>query len=418
MHIAFLISLLLVFIGIALLIFLRLDLARRSRPNFAHRLLTLVAWILLFVGLLVFMISVMFGFGLVLWFFTLATTLMAVLQHRRMEVAALREALALGIREGIALDDILDSFARDASVTIAWRVDRLRGNLRRGRPLAAACVEASLRFDVEAEIAMRAGDELGCLVQLLRQSDTDTDHQATQLRLISAEFAYVLMSFSVLLLSSRFLMNNVIPRFQRVFDGDGTQLPVPTLILVKLSEWSVYYSCVSLLFIFLTIMATLVVVVQYVTAFEFSMPILNRIMLRLDGARLLRCLAIVVGQNQSLSKALDVLVRFYPRRYASAQLRRVVEVHGSGQHWSYGLARVGLIGNNDATLLRAAERAGNLPWAMTEIAGSIKRRTVRRLRAAVHASLVTVLLGLGVLVLIYCVAVYLPLVQLISGLPV
>ena len=66
--------------------------------------------------------------------------------------------------------------------------------------------------------------------------------------------------------------------------------------------------------------------------------------------------------------------------------------------------------------LQAAQRVGNLPWALHEMADSGRRRFIYRVQAVVQAAFPPVVILFGLIVMFIAVAVFLPLVTLIQRL--
>ena len=85
-----------------------------------------------------------------------------------------------------------------------------------------------------------------------------------------------------------------------------------------------------------------------------------------------------------------------------------------GAVWSESLCSRNLIGQSDMAVLQAAERAGNLPWAMREMADSNRRRLAYRANALVQMLFPPVVLCFGAMVLFVVVAMFMPLITLIS----
>jgi len=72
-----------------------------------------------------------------------------------------------------------------------------------------------------------------------------------------------------------------------------------------------------------------------------------------------------------------------------------------------------LIGRADRALLQAAERAGNLAWALGEVAAGQRRRWMYQMQTAVNLLYPVVILLMGAFVLWVMVALFSPPVELI-----
>jgi type II secretory pathway component PulF len=75
-----------------------------------------------------------------------------------------------------------------------------------------------------------------------------------------------------------------------------------------------------------------------------------------------------------------------------------------------------VIGRAEMAVLGAAQRVGNLPWALAEMADSSRRRLGYRLHGLTHLLFPAVVLSFGLLVLFVVVGFFMPLVLLIEKL--
>ncbi len=89
------------------------------------------------------------------------------------------------------------------------------------------------------------------------------------------------------------------------------------------------------------------------------------------------------------------------------------ETHRPGREWTGCLQKCGLIGKPEAAVFRAAERTGNLAWALEEMAESNVRRSVYRIQAWINVAFPASLLVLGGCVLLIAFAMLSPLFKMI-----
>jgi type II secretory pathway component PulF len=106
----------------------------------------------------------------------------------------------------------------------------------------------------------------------------------------------------------------------------------------------------------------------------------------------------------------------YPLGTVRSWLRKVTTAVENGQDWCAALRKVRLIDRTDEVVLRSAQAAGNLPWALEEMAESLLRREMYRWQAWYNILSPILILFMGVCVGFVCVALFLPLVGMIQGL--
>ena len=133
-------------------------------------------------------------------------------------------------------------------------------------------------------------------------------------------------------------------------------------------------------------------------------------------ALILRWLAIAVRQNRSLTEVVKLLAGYFPHPVIRRRLDQTRQRILRGSHWCDSLQATGLIRKSESGLFKAAERAGNLSWALDEMADSAVRRSTYRLKAWIDFAFPMAVLAMGAIVLFLAIGVLLPVFSLISAL--
>ena len=155
-------------------------------------------------------------------------------------------------------------------------------------------------------------------------------------------------------------------------------------------------------------------VFRYFGLTHSDLPFLGRLVRRLDSARILDGLAVVARQQRPLAEGVTTLACEYPKRSIRRRLTLAAfDIEGGGD-WAESLSRRGLLRRADLAVLQAAQRVGNLPWAMQEMADSSRRRFFYKLQAIVQTVFPFVLISFGLVVMFIVVSLFLPLVELIK----
>jgi type II secretory pathway component PulF len=82
------------------------------------------------------------------------------------------------------------------------------------------------------------------------------------------------------------------------------------------------------------------------------------------------------------------------------------------------LHSAGFLRRGEVAVLEAAERVGNLGWALRGVADSVERRTDQRLRIFRELVRPVGLLMAGSVVAVFVIGMFLPLVKLLSEFPI
>jgi general secretion pathway protein F len=411
--------------GIALKIAVRIMYGRRSYAaadplkillSVAGTLLIVLAIlgaIIGLVGLWIMLIPVAVVFGVVL--------LMAYDRFRQGEHRALVWTLASAAQRGIPLPEAARAYADETQDDTGARSLALAQSLERGQPLSQAVRDARLRMSTPVRVAVRLGESLGMLGQAMRQQLEDANDTDSMIRSVTARFFYLYVVLVVLAGTITFVMLRIVPVFQKMFQEFGLELPLTTQMLINWTNWLVHYGWYILnpLLLIMAVCAWIIpiVAVCYMVGwFPRDLPLVWRFFKRYDGAIVMRGLALSIRRGVSLVEALNLLAATYPIRHIGRQLEWVTARVSQGADWRQSLLQTGLISSADAAVLAAAERVGNLPWALEEMADSALRRQLYRLQVAMQLLYPVLILLVGLLVAFFVVGLFLPLISLIQGL--
>ncbi len=141
---------------------------------------------------------------------------------------------------------------------------------------------------------------------------------------------------------------------------------------------------------------------------------LASIRLRRDAATILRALSLGVDGGRPLP---DVLASLGRRDLGFGSRWRVRKVQADvirGRDWIASMHNRGLIQASEAAVLVSARRAGNLGWALRERADAVERRLNHRLQAWGQVLQPLAIVVLGLLVLLFALVYFHPLVAMIA----
>ena len=88
----------------------------------------------------------------------------------------------------------------------------------------------------------------------------------------------------------------------------------------------------------------------------------------------------------------------------------------NGQDWCDSLRVQKLIRRGDAAVFKAAQRVGNLEWALDEMADSALRQITYRLALGLNILYPVVVLLLGAIVAVVVIGIFHPLARIIGSL--
>ena len=210
--------------------------------------------------------------------------------------------------------------------------------------------------------------------------------------------------------------DQILPAFQKIFDDFHTSLPTPTIKLIQALVLAGHFQVIGFAVLGVLLAILLFTLARYIGIIEWDPPLLRRFALPLEGATVLRWLADAVDGQRPLSTAVGTLARKHPKLYMRRQLHLASQRISDGADWCDSLAETGLVPRVEAGVLKAAQRVGNLPWALDDMADRLARRFTARLTGLLSIGFPVVLLMFAAVVFLVVVGMFIPLANLVAHL--
>ncbi len=401
-------------LGAALLWAVKLAYGRRraASDDVVKRLMLLAGWMLLLLGTVGVVVGLSGPFAPVP---LLGTVVAAVgyFKYMTAERRALLWALAVAAEKGIPLEQAARAFADERGVQIGVRVSHLADMLESGVPLPVALDLTRNPLPADALLAARLGQVTGRLGPALRMSIRHSEMFDRTMREAFGQLAYLVGVVLAGTIVVNFVMLKIVPVYAKMFAEFGLELPQVTRWIIAIAGQSVY----AIPVVYPALLALLLLLCSYFIRWSrYELPGLNRFWLRSDGALVMRALSFAVQQGRELGPAVRLLAQQYPRPSVARRLERAVAGIDRGTDWCDALRSEGLLTASDTALLQAAQRVGNLAWALDEMSEGSLRRWAFRWKMLVDIAFPLLILVLGLLVMFIVVGLFLPLVALIQGL--
>jgi type II secretory pathway component PulF len=248
----------------------------------------------------------------------------------------------------------------------------------------------------------------------LRQAISCYDEGEATLRAMIERLFYLifLLVFGAFVVT--FIMLKITPVIAKMTYEFGLEVPPRTQQLIDIGDMLAHglvfpvFACAIAVFI-LTVLCYLGLSLR-------QFPIIGRLWWSADCSLVMHWLAIAVRQNLPLGDMIRLLAAHFPHARLRGKLERASMGIDRGHNWCDSLQERRLLRSRESGLIKAAERAGNLAWALDEMAQSGIRRSAYRIRAWTNIIFPVLLCGFGAVVLFICLGTLLPLAALISGL--
>jgi type II secretory pathway component PulF len=402
--------------GVALLWYASQRHLHANREDVLRSILLVLGWFTLGGGLLIAMVAMSHLLAILLWIATLVVIVTAVVRYFASEQESLLWILTVAAERGIPLESAARAFGEERQDRVGQKARLLADYLEAGVPLALALKRSRNHLPDAALLAADLGEETGSLGPALRQAAAQADAGEATLRSMLEGLFYVafLLLFSGTIIA--FITLKIVPVLSRMFSEFELELPQATVWLAGFVEVLGHGWALTIPLALLWVVVVFVGVLWYMGLAPRSLPIINRLWWSADCALVMRWLATAIRQGRPISDVLRTLAVRYPHAHVRSRLEYASSRIDRGADWADSLQQAGLIRKTESALFKSATRAGNLPWALEEMAASGIRRSVYRIRAWLTVALPVLLLLMGGLVLFIALGIMMPLIGLIGGL--
>jgi type II secretory pathway component PulF len=332
------------------------------------------------------------------------------------QVALLR-VLAIASEKQLSLIDVLETFAKDVRGRWRYQILRLVDLLRSGVSLADAIEKIPTVIPAHAYFLVKAGAESGTLPSALAlAAETCTERRNDRDFLRPGTWAYISTVVTIMLIVQGFICYWIIPKMKYIYLDFGMDLPVLTWEIIRASDWFAKYFWLFpvLGFSFLLLRNFLIKLGilernGYGRSFSGIYP-------RGRAPDVLRFLHVVTESGRPLLGAFETLTHMTTNRFMTQRFQAILEEIRRGNDCWTALHDHSLLAPSEVRLLQSAQRAGNLSWALKAVAKSIERRIDYRAALLREYLEPAMILGIGCVVGVFVVGLFIPLVSLMNSL--
>jgi type II secretory pathway component PulF len=325
------------------------------------------------------------------------------------------------------------AFADEQDGEFGRRARDLAERLKSGVSLNDAIAESGRALPPEAAMAARVASESGDLAGAFEATSFGSRFDRTLLRSVMSRLFYVLPATLVFIAFMKFKIQ---PSMVAIFSDFNEPLPPISRAVMGFPDpelmnfggggfspiWLLIPQAITLMGLICVLLTVAMIVWSLVAWLQWrgwlgpALPGLRRIVKWVDMGVVLRVLALATRRNCPLPSMIHALALTHPKRTVRRRLRAVVTDINDGCSWQKSLELQRLIGKPELAILSAAQRSGNLSWALGQMADSFERKATFRLQAVAQVVLPLMLLPVGLVVCVLAAGYFAPLARLISNL--
>lgn len=324
-----------------------------------------------------------------------------------------QEMLVL-IKAGMPIMQVLDAILeRHDSDRLSDILRQVREDVKGGAALSAALDKHGRMFPHLYIASIRAGERTGDLPRTIRRYIQYLKRVDAIRRKVVAALFYPSILIVFAFMAITLLLVYVVPTFSQVYADAGSQLPVPTQMLIAFTSFLKRFFLLGVLLVFAAAGAYRSWVSgesgRYtVDRFKLKIPYAGDIFTKYAVAGFTRTLATVLGSGIPIIESLRMSVGTLNNRYMEKRLFEAVRFVEEGGRLSTAFERTGILPPLALRMLGVGETTGALEDMLADISDYLEEELEERMHVLTTAIEPAIMIIMGVVIGGIIIAMYLP----------
>ena len=337
---------------------------------------------------------------------------------RGKEITAFTREMSALLGAGIPIPQALDSLRQEEeNPVLREAIRQIAASVWKGAALSAALDEQPRLFGKLYVSMVRMGEEAGVLPKVMTDLAGLLEHEDEVRGEVVAAVSYPVFVLTFGLLTVTVLLTVVLPRLFTMLEEMLTVLPLPTLILLKISGVLHRY--------WPWLLAGLVAIAAGLRWYlrsaagavawdkaKLRLPVIGPIFRTAALGRFARTLGTLVKSGVSLLPALKIVENTIGNQALAAQIARVSEETRGGESLAGPLRKLGIFPGTVVQMIDVGEESGKLDEMLLKVAEIEERHMRARTKTLISLLAPVLILVVGAIVGFMVIALLLPIFRM------
>lgn len=306
------------------------------------------------------------------------------------------------LSSGITLIESIDSTLEDAKGNFKVFLTILRNDIQEGKRIHLSLSKFPNVFDKVTVNLIKAAEEAGTLDSSLRQIKVNMQKDAEFIDKVRSALTYPLFIIVVFFGVFLMILIFVIPKISKIFLSLRIELPLPTKILIFLSDFIVNSTApllvgllTSIIFVFFLYKSKKKELIQFI----FSLPVISGLVQKIDLTRLTRSLHMLLASGVNISYALELVKDIVINKNIVAMIVYTKENISSGKSLASGFRKFKkYVPSLIIRVIEAGEQSGHLDKSLLETSEYLDYEVTNTLKSMTALLEPIMLVVIGILV--------------------
>ena len=332
------------------------------------------------------------------------------------------QQFAIILKAGLPLVQTVNLVAEQCSEkTLKRLLEQVSGDITDGWAMSRSIeLRANGKIPITFQETVRAGEESGDLVSAFeRLSDYFERMSKTHDSVVGAlTYPAFLMAVAVVVIG--IIMVYAVPTFTSMFSGMGAELPLPTRILIALSDFVRNFGLILVGLIALAILGIRLYANtekggMTLARFQLNLPILGEVVRMSGASQFAHTMSTLLSAGMPILRAIEVAGRTVDNKVLAAEITDTLPgVEGGrsfGESLSYGKELPRML----VQMTAVGEATGSMESTLQVLAEYYDNETELRTKQALALLEPSIIVVMAVFVVLVLMAVYLPLFSMYSN---
>ena len=291
----------------------------------------------------------------------------------RADVIQMAHQLSIMIETGVNLTDALDCIASQSEKPNVKRiVQDLSRNVQEGRDLSSSLARHPRSFPRLFISLIRASEKSGMLSRLLTRAVAYMRDEQETIRKVKGALTYPGIMLAFALSTTVFLLAFVLPKFTVIYASKKAALPVPTKILMNVSDfivgnWVALIGGIAAAFVIGWLYFSTAGGARVWHFAQLRIPLMGRMFRKLHMARGLRMIGTMAGAGITLVECVNTARDLTANGYYRDLWNEVSSQIQAGKQLSDPLFQSPLVPRSVTQMLHSGEKSGKLAFVMEQV---------------------------------------------------
>ena len=337
------------------------------------------------------------------------------------EVSRFTRQFAAMISAGLPLVKCMDILSHQTeNKNLANAANQISIDVQSGKPLAESLGKHPKIFNNLYCNMVAAGEKSGSLDTVLIRLTEYLEKANSLIRKVRGAMIYPIILGSVAAAGVILLLTFVVPSYEKMFTNLGGELPLPTRIVMAVSD---FFQPKSLLIIALTICALIILIRRYyktekgayvLDSFMLKLPVIGDIQRKSSISRFSQTLSTLLNSGINIISALSITAKTAGNKVLEMGIINTIEKISTGQSIAEPLEATGLFPPMVIQMIAVGEKTGDISSMLNKIHSFYEEEVDAAVDAITSVLEPILIILLGITIGGILIAMYLPMFNMLN----